>query len=270
MEARRAGLLQIVRNVQPATVRQVFYQATVQGVVEKTEGGYAKVQRQLLRLRRDGLIPYQHIVDATRWMRRPRTYGDPVDAINATARLYRKSLWDDADAHVEIWIEKDALAGVIHPITDQYDVPLMVARGFASETYCYEAAEAFSEAERPAFIYHLGDYDPSGQAAARDIEAKLTAFASVPVHFSQIAVSPAQIDEWDLPARPTKKTDSRAKFFGDLSVELDAIPPGKLRSLVKGAINQHLSSDRLHVLRVAEESERKLLLDWAAALEGQL
>jgi len=62
-------------------------------------------------------------------MRKPKSYDSVQDAIDATARLYRKSLWTDADAYVEIWCEKDALAGVIYPVTSKYDVPLMVTRG---------------------------------------------------------------------------------------------------------------------------------------------
>ena len=75
-------------------------------------------------------------------MRKPRSYNSVEDALADTARLYRKSLWNDAESYVEVWCEKDALAGVIYPITANYDVPLMVARGFSSETFCYEAIAA--------------------------------------------------------------------------------------------------------------------------------
>ena len=55
-----------------------------------------------------------------------------------TAEIYRRRLWSEADCYVEIWIEKDALAGVIEDITLEYDVPLMVARGYASLSFLYE------------------------------------------------------------------------------------------------------------------------------------
>jgi hypothetical protein len=69
-------------------------------------------------------------------MRKPRSFDRVQQALDDTARLYRKSLWTDAETYVEVWCEKDALAGVIFPVTAKYDVPLMVARGFASETFC--------------------------------------------------------------------------------------------------------------------------------------
>ena len=113
MEARAEALLDIAEAMQPCTVRQVFYQATVRGLVEKTEAGYAKVQRQLADLRRAGELPWHWIADNTRWQRKPRTWDSLEDALENTARTYRRSLWTDAAAYVEIWLEKDALAGVL-------------------------------------------------------------------------------------------------------------------------------------------------------------
>jgi hypothetical protein len=131
VEARREALLDIIEAGRPMTVRQVFYQATVRGLVEKAESGYAKIQTDLTVMRRAGDLPYDWLADNTRWQRKPRTFSSAEDALRDTAAFYRKSLWNDADAYVEIWLEKDALAGVIYPITSMYDVPLMVARGYA-------------------------------------------------------------------------------------------------------------------------------------------
>ena len=164
------ALYEIVSEQQPMTVRQVFYQATVRGVVAKTEDGYGKVQRMLADMRRDGELPYDWIADNTRWMRKPRTFGGPEEALRRTVETYRKALWDDADAYVEIWLEKDALAGVVYDVTDELDVPLMVSRGYASLSFLYSAADAMANEDRPCHIYHFGDFDPSGVNAADSIE----------------------------------------------------------------------------------------------------
>jgi hypothetical protein len=129
VEQRRNALFDIVKTMYPMTVRQVFYQATVRGIVEKAESGYAKVQTDLTLMRRSGELHYDWLADNTRWQRKPNTFISIEEALKATARLYRKNLWADADSYVEIWLEKDALSGVIYPITSMYDVPLMVARG---------------------------------------------------------------------------------------------------------------------------------------------
>jgi len=197
-------------------------------------------------------------------MRKPDTYSGPAEAIRQTARFYRKDLWADHADYVEVWIEKDALAGVVHEVTDTYDIPLMVSRGYSSVTFLQAAGSAIDHIGKDTHIYHLGDYDPSGVDAANKIEAGLREFApSTDITFTRLAVLPEQIEEWALPTRPTKRTDTRAKSFGQHSVELDAIPPDRLRLLVEGAIDKHLPARELEVLKTAEDSERALLTAWA-------
>lgn len=258
--ARREVLYRIIENMRPMTVRQVFYRASVLGLIDKTESGYGMVQTDLVIMRKTGELPYGWLVDGTRAMRKPRTHNSVEDALWETARLYRKALWQDADAYVEVWLEKDALAGVLWPIVSKYDVPLMVARGYASLSFLHSAAEDIDDLEVPAYVYHLGDFDPSGVNAGEKIEQTLREMApGAEIHFERLAVTPDQIERWRLPTRPTKTTDSRAKGFGDISVELDAIEPDILRDVVSDAIQRHLPRREFDVLMVAEDSERELI-----------
>jgi len=269
MDVRRQRLLDIVVEMQPMTVRQAFYQASVCGLVEKSEAGYSKVQRTLVDLRREGDLPYIWIADNTRWQRKATSYAGPREAVRTVAAHYRKALWADAEEYVEIWLEKDALASVVLDVTVENDVPLMVSRGYASISFLHEAAALINDIGKPTFIYHLGDFDPSGQNAADKIEETLRRFAEVPIHFKRLAVLPDQIVKWSLPTRPTKKSDTRAKGFGDISVELDAIAPGTLRALVQDAIEKHLPRARFRVLKAAEETEGRLLQFWADQIAGE-
>jgi hypothetical protein len=260
VEARREALLAIIDDGRPMTVRQVFYQATVRGLFEKVESSYGRVQVDLVKMRRDGSLPYDWLADNTRWQRKPRTFDSVEDALRATAAFYRKSLWTTAAAYVEIWLEKDALAGVIYPVTSMYDVPLMVARGYASLSFLYSAAEYINTLTVPVYIYHLGDYDPSGVNAGEKIEETLRELApNADIVFERIAVTPGQISYLDLPTRPTKKSDTRSKGFGDISVELDAIDPNVLREIVREAIERHLPADQFEILKAAEQSEREII-----------
>jgi hypothetical protein len=233
--ARRASLLAIVAAMKPMTVRQVFYQASVRGIVEKSEAEYDKVQTDLVQMRRSGQLPYDWLADGTRWQRKPRTFCSVEEALNATARLYRKALRADVGSYVEVWLEKDALAGVVLPITAQYDVPHMVARGYASLSFLHGAAEYIASLDVPTFIYHCGDFDPSGVNAGEKIEQTLKEMApKADITFKRIAVTPWQIEHFSLPTRPTKSSDSRSKGFGDIPAEFK-------------------------ILKVAEESERQLI-----------
>jgi hypothetical protein len=139
-----------------------------------------------------------------------------------------------------------------------------VARGYSSISFLHSAAKAIKANGKPAHIYHFGDLDPSGVDAARDIEAKLRRYApGAEIHFERPAVTRQQAEDWELPSRPTKQTDTRAKKWTGTSVELDAIPAAKLRELVRGCIERHVDRQQLEILKAAEESERELLIKWA-------
>ena len=232
-----------------------------QGLVPKTEQGYAVVQRRCLQMRRDYELPYGWITDGSRMRLKPRTYSNAQAALDNTARAYRRDLWINQGVHVEVWTEKDAIRGVISPITAEYDVPLMISRGFSSETFLYETAEDINDEGNPAVIYQLGDHDPSGVAAWEDIQRKLREFVDdeIDLEFDRIAVTPNQIEELDLPTRPTKQSDSRARTFIGQSVEVDAIPSSTLRSLIRDAIEDWIDDDLLRTTKIAEDSERTIL-----------
>jgi len=265
IEQLRRLLMEVVAEQQPMTVRQVFYQMVSRGAIDKTENEYKQtVIRLLTEMRLAGRLPYGWIADNTRWMRKPTTYSSLEEAILRTARFYRRSLWDEQDAYVEVWCEKDALAGVLYDVTGQWDVPLMVTRGYPSLSYLHEASETIAEQDRPVYLYYFGDYDPSGVDIARVTEKRLREFApDAELYFEVLGVTPKQIAAWNLPTRPTKRGDSRYAGFRGESVEVDAIPPATLRRLTTDAIEQHVDPAAIEGLEEAEHDERKMLLMFA-------
>ena len=268
IEQIKTSIRRVLTDENPMTVRQVFYRLVSLGVIEKTENEYkSTICRLLTDMRRNEDIPYPWIADNTRWMRKPATYSNLEQAVQETAQFYRRRLWDDQDAYVEVWLEKDALAGVLYPITAQYDVPLMVTRGYPSLTFLHSAAEGILDEDKPAFLYYLGDHDPSGVHIPQKVESDLREMAAgAEIYFECIAVNIDQIEAWGLPTRPTKKTDSRSKTFKGASVEVDAITSADLRALVEEAITQHIDKEVLHTTTVAERSERELLRAWGKQL----
>ncbi len=265
LEERAAFLIDYAEKHGPVTVRQLYYQAEVHGVpgIDKTQSGYNKVQWQVLELRRAGRLAYHRIADMICWMRKPNTHNGVAHILYSAAATYRKALWNDANKYVEIWCEKDALAGAIYPVTAEYDAPLMVSRGFASETFCYEAISQRGEDDRPYHVYYLGDFDRSGLDAARALNEKLARFAEekgLDVVFEQIAVNADQITELGLRTRPPKRESAADKKWPHaFACELDAMAPVYVRDLVELAINRHLDQRELHILKVAEASEREQL-----------
>jgi hypothetical protein len=191
-------------------------------------------------------------------MRKRASYASLAEFLERSQALYRQAVWKTLDVRVEIWIEKDALAGVVFPMTDRWDVPLMVTRGYSSETFVYEAAQAINRDGKKTFIDYFGDYDPSGVGIPQDVLRKLDTWTSL-VTCTRVAVNPDQIVSLQLPTRPTKRTDSRAKEWIGESVELDVMPPNVLCSLVHAVIESHLPADHLEQIARVEHMERQTL-----------
>jgi hypothetical protein len=262
MEVIRRAIYEALNEDHPMTVRQLFYRLVSQAVIAKTEAEYKQTVVRLLSLmRREGVVPFGWVADSTRWMRKPKTFTGLEDMLEESQRTYRRDIWEDQDAYVEIWLEKDALAGVLYPITQRYHVPLMVTRGYPSLSYLYEAADAIQDQGKPAYLYYFGDYDPSGLDITRVVEKGIREFApEAEIHFERLAVTERQIRLYDLPTRPTKTTDSRSKGFVGESVEVDAIPPATLREMVEECIVEHLDVRQLEATKETERLERETLL----------
>jgi hypothetical protein len=175
---------------------------------------------------------------------------------------------------VQVWCESLSVAGIIKPETVKWDVPLFPGKGYSSHDFLRSAARDMAVRGRPAVVYLFGDYDASGRDIIRHVQETLLEYASevdpdVSIDFRVAAVTEQQIRQWELPSHPAKKTDSRYSRYGiDQAVELEAIPPDKLRRLVHLLVEQHIDSDELDRLKDVEAAERATLRTIAARLRG--
>lgn len=260
----RTAVLDLTDEFDVMTVRQIFYALTVRGVVPKDEdAGYRPVQTQVLKMRREGLLDWRFIADATRWQRKPDSFDSAEDALATVARTYRRNLWRSQSVRIEVWLEKDALASVVAEVTAPWDVALMVSRGQSSATFLWAAAQSIEKAWQhgiQTYVFALYDRDAAGLRCSRAVERGLAEYAPTadPV-FELLAVTDEQIEEWDLPTRPAKASDPQAATFVGEAVELDAIPPDKLVALVKNAIVSLIDADAWEKEQIVEQSERSLL-----------
>lgn len=262
-----SALHAIIDRYKPMTVRQVYYQAVTRGLIDKTETEYKNVVCRLLgNMRRDGDLRYDWIADNTRYMRKPRTYNSLTDMLEVTKDTYRRALWNNQRSRVEIWLEKEALAGVLFNVTSEWDVPLMVTRGYPSMSYIHSAAETIAEEPQFTHLYYFGDHDPSGVDISRFVKQGISELLDKwgwdperCFSFERVAVTQAQIAEYNLPTRPTKKSDSRARNFKGESVEVDAIEPDQLRVLCRTCIERHVDVEALQRLQAVEDCERDTL-----------
>lgn len=272
LEALDDAIIEAVTLEHPVTLRGVYYRVVSAGAVDKTEAGYRLIGRQLLKLRRSGAVPYSWITDGTRWITKPETHDSVEQMLADAAASYRRALWHDQPVDIHVFAEKDAVSGVLMPVIDEWDVPLGVLRGYSSESFAHSVAEALAGSLRRGkeeiYVYQLGDHDPSGLDAWRAFTTTVRGFLEglAPfVIFERIAVTEAQIVDLALPTRPTKRSDTRAAAFTGESVEVDAIPPSYLRSLLSAAIEQHIDPEKLRITRSVEASERDVLRRIAGA-----
>lgn len=271
----RDGLFEIVVRNMPVTVRGAFYLATSAGLVPKDDAkGYRPVQRELLKMRREGLIPWGYITDGSRTVYGVNRYGSLESYAKQVARNYRRDYWHDSPEYVEIWLEKEALRGVISPVViDEFGLDLYVTKGQPSATYLYEAAEDIANDGRPTYVYVLSDHDPGGLRIFDRIKQELVDFVdgAADLHVRRLALTPYQVELYDLPTRPGKEKDPNAAEFkrrwGDC-VELDAMPPNTLRSLVREKLEGHMDAEYLRQLKLAEHEERQGLREIQDLLGG--
>lgn len=254
MERRYQVLLDLAAANRPASVRNLYYRAVVAGLVPKTESGYVKVQRALVDLRRAGRLPYDWLTDSIRWRRRAETWDSVESMLEITARTYRRALWTRSPVTVEVWCESDSIAGVVWPVAERWDVPLLPTRGYSSLTFTNASARELNRQGRPAVIYYVGDHDPHGLEIEVALRRDLAGWCDVPVTWERLGVTWAQVTAMDLPGSRPKKD-----YGFPLAVEAEALPPDQLRDVVEGAITSHLDYGELTVLRQAEASERDLL-----------
>lgn len=233
------------------TLRQVYYQLVAADLIVNSERSYKNLGTLINDGRMAGLIDWNAIIDRTRNLRGLRSDENPEDAISSAARIYRLDKWKNQFYHVEVWVEKDALAGIVGQICGRLDVDYFSCRGYTSQSEMWRAAQRLSYYEsigQETVILHLGDHDPSGIDMSRDIVDRLEMFGVNP-RFKRLALNMDQIQEFSPPPNPAKLSDSRAKGyitkFGKSSWELDALKPETLDALINVHVKQYINDDLL-------------------------
>jgi hypothetical protein len=252
----------IVEADHPTSDRHTFYRVVSEGAMPKTEQSYRKVCRQVLQLRRAGIIPYAWITDNTRWIRHPSTYSTLYEMLVQARYTYRRSLWDTNEVRVEVWCESNSVAGTLGEVTDRWDVPLIVLVGYGSDSYLYSIAEGIKAYERPTHIYYFGDHDPSGKDIPRvALKGVRTLAPDVDAQLTWVAVTPEQIATMQLLTKPANANDPRAATFAGETVEIEAIPTTALRRLVEQCLLAHIDMDYVAAQEQAQAREREFL-EW--------
>lgn len=223
------------------TLRQVYYQLVARDYIPNNERSYKNTGNLINDARLAGLIDWTAIQDRTRNIRQNSHWNSPASIMNSALHSYAIDTRRDQPNYVEVWVEKDALIGIVQQIASVLDVPCFSCRGYVSASEMWSAAQRFigQDHRERRVILHLGDHDPSGKDMTRDIADRLELFGA-DVEVQRIALNWDQIDEFNPPPNPAKLSDSRARAyieeFGTESWELDALEPKVLTSLIRTSV----------------------------------
>jgi len=260
--------LSIIDEETTVTLRHLFYRVSSLGFINKTETDYAKLSGYTMKWRRLGSIPWDAFVDSTRWYHGARTFDNLSESLENSKKCYRRNLWQSQNAYVEIWTEKEAIAAIVQQAAEPFGVPVFPMKGFASGSALFMIAQQlkyYQSVGKEVYIYYLGDHDPSGRCIDESIVRNLEKDHNVEFNFHRIAITQEQIKQYNLPTRPTKKSDPRSgKFEGD-SVEIDAMAPHTIRELVESNIARHISGNEwkreLEIEKLEQETMSLLLVN---------
>jgi hypothetical protein len=260
---------ELLRQHHPMTVRQVYYRLVSRQVIENTRSAYQAVSKALVAARREGLIPWAHIEDRLRRPRCAPMWSGLPDYAGTAAGWYRRNVWDSQPVRIEAWLEKDALSGIFEDELDGYGVPLNVGRGFDGWDSIHNAARRLGDED---VVLYFGDFDPSGEDMVRSLRERLADQGARP-EIVKCALTSCDIEAYELPADLTKASDSRSAAFvakwGDVAVELDALPIEVLRERIVTEIESRMDLAALQSVHALEEEERQRLVQALGAIGGR-
>lgn len=250
------------------TLRQLYYQFVARDIIANKQSEYKRLGGIMGDARLAGLIDWDALEDRGRNLVKSPSWDAPQDIVDACASQFKLDLWKDQDNHVEVWVEKEALIGVIERTCRELRVGAFACKGYVSLSEMWDAGynrlRGHVKSGKKVTILHLGDHDPSGIDMTRDIQERLSLLSgSRDIEVIRVALNWDQIAQYSPPPNPAKVTDSRfAQYeakFGDESWELDALPPDVLDGLVRERVEPYRDDERFEAMR-EEEDEAKATL----------
>lgn len=222
------------------TLRQLYYQFVARDLLPNTPKAYKQLGGIIGDGRLAGRIDWEYLEDRTRNLQMLQHFAGPQDALDKLNAWYHTDLWATQAWRPEVWIEKDALAGVIAGVCEENDIPYFSCRGYTSLSEMWRASlrlRKWMDKGQQPYIIHLGDHDPSGIDMSRDIYERLHRTFLADCEFNRVALNMDQIELYKPPPNPAKVTDSRYKTYiqdyGTESWELDALEPIRFRELIE-------------------------------------
>lgn len=241
------------------TLRQLYYRLVSRLLIPNTINSYKRLSRILVKAREQGDVPINCLEDRSRRILGRGDTGfnsaeeylkNKLNSLQDSWKGFTMPMWDNQPNHILISLEKDALSRLVSRVANNYSIRTFPTRGYPSFSYVQGMAR-YMETRlkgKHVMVLYYGDFDPSGIDIERDLEARLERYGATDFSVTRIALTADQIDRYNLPPMPVKRTDARAEGFmaehGDKSVELDALDPNLFQELVEKSIRKNINVRR--------------------------
>lgn len=282
----RDETLQLIANIEsilieykdnlPLTVRQIFYRLVGAYQYPKDDKAYQRLIEHLIRARRAGMIPFSSIRDDG-VMGGGTGFDGPDDfwdAILYTGETYVCDRMGNQEFRFEVWCEAGGMVPQLQRVAFKYAIPVFSTGGFSSVTVTHDIAQRVLQGEKPTYLLHIGDYDPSGQSLYEAMTEDAAKFVSDHVDAGgyddiedlylepvRVALTPEQIDKYKLETAPPKKSDSRSINWYDETCQAEAMPPDVLAKTLDKAIKSRIDKKLLKKVIEQEAQDREKILD---------
>jgi hypothetical protein len=238
------GVLDEYEDYLPLTIRQIFYRLVGAHEYEKTEKAYARLCEHLNRARRARIIPMSAIRDDGGVISEPNSWESAeqfMRTIRAMAANFKLDHSAGQKSRQVVICEAAGMVPQLERVTHPLGATVMSGGSFDSLTDKHKFAAELAGHGRPTEVLHVGDHDPSGAhmfvAILEDIEA-FTHDLGGNVTFTRLAVTPDQIQQYDLPTAPKKSNDKRA--FRGRTCQAEALAPDVFADILRTAIEQRV------------------------------
>lgn len=251
------------------TVRQIYYRliSDPYTLFDNTRSNYTGFDRILTRAREEEEIDWTRIEDRTRQSIGGEGAIDnetPEEFLRAYVQTlkncwshYDKKMWLSQQNFIEVWVEKDALSSLISQACKEYRVLVFPSRGYSSFTKVKEGIRRLYQnteiletdpiSNKPTYVLHLADHDPSGLGMTQDLKNRFARYDAEFIKVERIGLNIDQVRQFDLRPNPVKRADSRSaeyvQTFGNDCWELDALPPNELQKLIVTQIESYIDPE---------------------------
>jgi hypothetical protein len=250
------------------TVRQVMYRLVAEGLLPNTAPTYRRLSSRLAQARRDGIFP--DLIDTIREVHVPQAWSDADAFVADMPQWFRLDRTRGQEWALYVAAEKDTLRQLLTGWLAEYGIPVLVVRGFGSQSYADIVRDRARSDPRPAALLYLGDFDASGSDIERDWVQRTDCWERA----ERVLLTDGQVREYQLPPAEGKRDDPRwpgfARRYGfdldrPVQWEVEALEPAELKRLVMEAVDGYIDREILAEVIAEEEQQRAQL----AALLGQ-